>query len=260
VSDAQYTHGHQAPVLRSHRWRTAENSAAYLLPHLRPGQRLLDVGCGPGTITLDLARRVAPGEVLGIDPSADVIAQAAESATDGVRFEVGDVFALEGEWDVVHAHQVLQHLADPVGALAAMRGLTAPGGIVAVRDADYEAMTWYPEEPRVQRWLDLYREVARRNAGEPDAGRRLVAWFHEAGFTDLTATAGVWCFADPEDRAWWSETWADRISDSVLSARTIELGLADQAELDDLAEGWRTWAAHPDAWFIVPHGEVIARA
>src|SRR5215212_6415480 len=113
MSEAQYTHGHQAPVLRSHRWRTAENSAAYLLPSLRPGDRVLDVGCGPGTITLDLGRLVAPGQVLAIDPSADVIAQAAASATDNVRFEVGDVFALDGEYDVVHAHQVLQHLPDP---------------------------------------------------------------------------------------------------------------------------------------------------
>src|SRR6188472_2086916 len=62
-----YTHGHHESVLRSHEWRTAENSAAYLLPHLQPGMDLLDVGCGPGTITLDLARLVAPGHVVGVD-------------------------------------------------------------------------------------------------------------------------------------------------------------------------------------------------
>jgi ubiquinone/menaquinone biosynthesis C-methylase UbiE len=259
VPDPQYTHGHQAPVLRSHRWRTAENSAAYLLPVLQPGDRLLDVGCGPGTITLDLATRVAPGEVLGIDPSADVIAQAAESATGNVRFEVGDVFTHDGTYDVVHAHQVLQHLADPVGALAAMRRSTRPGGTIAVRDADYEAMTWYPAEPRLDRWLALYREVARRNGGEPDAGRFLVAWAHAAGLSDVTASASAWCYADPEDRAWWSETWAERISASTLSTRVIELGLAEQADLDDLADGWRTWASHDDAWFAVLHGEILAR-
>ena len=68
---ATYTHGHAESVLRSHRWRTAENSAAYLLPLLRPGLDLLDVGCGPGTLTADLATRVAPGRVLGLDASAD---------------------------------------------------------------------------------------------------------------------------------------------------------------------------------------------
>jgi SAM-dependent methyltransferase len=249
-------------VLRSHRWRTAENSAGYLLPSLQPGDRVLDVGCGPGTITVDLARLVAPGEVLGIDPVADVVDAARADATGigNVRFEVGDVFDLDGEYDVVHAHQVLQHLADPVGALAAMRRLTRPGGTVAVRDADYEAMTWYPADPRLDRWLDLYREVARRNGGEPDAGRFLVAWAHAAGFTEVRASASAWCFADPEDRAWWSDTWATRISASTLSSRAIALGLAEQAELDDLAAGWRAWAQDDDAWFAVLHGEILATA
>src|SRR5271157_3369786 len=71
-----YTHGHHESVLRSHRWRTAENSAGYLLASLRPGLALLDIGCGPGTITFDLAALVAPGSVTGIDADAGVIAQA----------------------------------------------------------------------------------------------------------------------------------------------------------------------------------------
>ena len=64
---ATYTHGHAESVLRSHRTRTAENSAAYLLPHLRAGLSLLDIGSGPGTITVDLAERVAPGPVTAVE-------------------------------------------------------------------------------------------------------------------------------------------------------------------------------------------------
>ena len=139
-----YTHGHHESVLRSHRWRTAENSAAYLLPHLRPGLSVLDVGSGPGSITADLAALVAPGRVVGTDASADVIAQAsADHTAPGLSFEVGDAYALPydgGEFDVVHAHQVLQHLTDPVAALREMSRVCKPDGWVAARDADYAAM------------------------------------------------------------------------------------------------------------------------
>src|SRR5215217_1213191 len=160
-----YTHGHADSVLQSHRWRTAQNSAAYLLPSLRPGMDLLDVGCGPGTITVDLAARVAPGRVAGVDVSADPLEEAraaAELAGVDVTFEVGDVYALEAaddSFDVVHAHQVLQHLTDPVAALREMARVCRPGGLVAVRDVDYAATTWFPAAPGLDRWLDLYGRV-----------------------------------------------------------------------------------------------------
>jgi SAM-dependent methyltransferase len=261
--EAAYTHGHHDSVLRSHRWRTAENSAAHLLPHLRPGQALLDVGCGPGTITVDLARLVAPGPTVGIDGAAAVIeaARALEAPSTG-RFDVGDVMHLDhpdGAFDVVHAHQVLQHLADPAGALREMARVARPGGLVAARDSDYAAMTWYPEDPDLDDWLALYRAGARANGAEPDAGRRLVHWASEAGLTHVTATASAWCFATPDDRAWWGGLWAERITESTLGPRALELGLATPADLARMAAAFTRWADAPDGWFAVLHGEILAR-
>jgi SAM-dependent methyltransferase len=263
-AEHQYTHGHHESVLRSHRWRTAENSAGYLLPHLVPGASVLDIGCGPGTITLDLARVVAPGPVIGIDRSEDAVA-AARRLLDGtarVSFETGDLFAMrfdDASFDVVHAHQVLQHLGDPVAALVEMARICRPDGLVAVRDGDYESMTWYPDYPKLDRWLDLYRRTARANGGEPDAGRRLVAWARAAGCSDVTASASAWCFATPEDRRWWAGTWAERITVTALAERIRELGLADQTELDEIGAAWLRWADEPDGWFSVTHGEVLCR-
>ena len=129
--------------------------------------------------------------------------------------------------------------------------------MVAARDADYAAMTWFPESSALTRWLDLYRAVARSNRGEPDAGRRLKAWALTAGFTDVTASASVWCFAAPEDLAWWSDTWAERLVKSDFGQQAVSSGLSEAAELQELADGWRAWARREGAWFTVLHGEVL---
>jgi len=128
-----YTHGHHESVLRSHTWRTPQNSAAYLLDHLRPDLNLLDVGRGPGTITVDLAARVAPGRVVGLDAARPIVEQA-RRLSDSVEWRVGNAYALDADlhdFHVVHAHQVLQHLADPVTALCAWDHACREGGIVA---------------------------------------------------------------------------------------------------------------------------------
>jgi SAM-dependent methyltransferase len=262
---AVYTHGHHESVLRSHRWRTAENSAAYLLPYLRPGMALLDVGCGPGTITADLAARVAPGRVTATELTGDALhlARAELAGLPTVDFAVADVHALglpDDAYDVVHAHQVLQHVADPVAALREMRRVCRPGGIVAARDGDYAAFTWYPDLPGLRAWLGLYRRVARANGGEPDAGRRLLSWARAAGFDDVIATASTWCFANPEDRAWWGGMWADRVVESDLARRAVDSGAATVSDLREIAGAWREWAGADDGWLSVLHGEVVCRA
>jgi 2-polyprenyl-3-methyl-5-hydroxy-6-metoxy-1,4-benzoquinol methylase len=259
-----YTHGHAESVLRSHRWRTAENSAGYLLPRLQAEARILDVGCGPGTITLDLARRAERGSVIGLDRSEAVIDESRETARHAgaanVDFTVGDVYALEydaGTFDVVHAHQVLQHLSDPVAALREMGRVCKPEGVVAVRDSDYAGFTWWPAVPELDEWLRLYREVARGNGAEPDAGRRLKSWALAAGLEVVSSSAGVWGFSSAEDVAWWGGMWADRVVGSALGEQARERGLASAEDLDRLAQGWREWAASADAWFAVLHGELL---
>ena len=260
-----YTHGHAEPVLQSHRWRTAENSAAYLLPSLRPGLDLLDVGCGPGTITVDLASRVAPGRVVGLDVAPEPLAEAraaADRAGAEVTFAVGDVYALEasdGSFDVVHAHQVLQHLTDPVAALREMARVCRPGGLIAVRDVDYAATAWFPEDRVLDLWLDLYHRVARRNGAEPDAGRRLLSWASAAGLRSTVATASTYCFASPAEREWWGRSWAGRATASSFAEQAVAYGLATPAELDEIAAAWLRWSGADDGWLGMLHGELLIR-
>ncbi|MGP6170731.1 class I SAM-dependent methyltransferase [Microbacterium sp. A196] len=261
---ATYTHGHHESVLRSHNNRTIANSAEYLRPHLAPGMSLLDVGAGPGTITMEFAAAVehVTATEIGDAELALSRALAAEQGVSNIDFAVEDVHALsfpDDTFDVVHAHQVLQHVADPVQALREMGRVAKPGGVVAARDADYAGFFWFPLLTELDEWLRLYREAARANGGEPDAGRRLLSWARAAGFEDITSTASTWCYATPEERAWWGGMWADRILESALARQLVDSAMATRADLTRISDAWRAWADDGDGWFLLPHGEILCR-
>ena len=259
-----YTHGHHESVLRSHRMRSAANSAAYLLPYLHETDSLLDIGAGPGTITADLASLVSRVTATEIGPQELDLSRATLAARSitNAGFSVQDAHALtfpDATFDVVHAHQVLQHLADPVQALREMARVARPGGLVAARDGDYAAFTWWPQLPGLDEWLRLYRAAARANGGEPNAGRRLLSWARAAGLADITATSSTWCFATPADRNHWGRMWADRITGSALARQLVDDGHATTGDLRRISAAWLSWAAAEDGWLSVLHGEILCR-
>jgi SAM-dependent methyltransferase len=263
---AHYVSGHHETVLRSHTMRTAANSAAYLVPSIQPHMHILDVGCGPGTITADFAALVPQGRVVGLEPVAHPL-EVARATLEGrglknAEFVVGDVHKLDFDnniFDVAHCHQVLQHIGDPVQALREMRRVTKEGGYVAARECDFSIMTWFPEVEGLQEWQDLWIKVARANGGEPDAGRRLVHWALEAGFErdKIKATTTAWCFSTPEERAWWGGMWAERVVTGDFTKMVVEGGHGTTEGLQKISEAWKEWIKKEDGWFTLVNGEIL---
>lgn len=265
---AIYSHGHHASVLRSHTWRTAVNSAGFLIPHIQPHMAILDIGCGPGTITVDLCKLVPQGHVIGLERAGEVLdharAHAREKGAQNVQFIEGDANSLsyaDNTFDVVFCHQLLQHVNDPVGILREMRRVVKPGGLVAARESDYGSFTWYPEVEGMMGWQSLYRAVAMNNGGEPNAGRMIHAWAKKAGFpaASITSTASSWCYSTREEVEWWSGLWAERTVASSFAKNAISAGLATNEELNAIADTWRRWGTESDAWFSVLSGEIICK-
>lgn len=259
-----YTHGHHSSVLRSHERRNIANSAAYLESFLNSEITLLDIGAGPGSITIDFARRVQ--RVTATEQDANTLRlsrDAAERANiTNIDFEVADIHQLpfaDNSFDIVHAHQVLQHVADPVIALKEMARVAKAGGLVAARDADYAGFFWTPQLPELDQWLELYRKAARANNAEPDAGRHFRKWANAAGLSEAEITVGSWCYSTPEEREWWGGMWEDRILHSDLNKQLLTSKLANSKQLEAISAAWRRWAEDPAALITVPNGELLWR-
>lgn len=259
---AVYTTDHSESVLKTHSWRTLSNSAPYLLPHIQPNKQVLDVGCGPGSITVDIAKRV--GHVIGLDYVSSPLEAArrlAEShGVSNISFQVGDIHALpfaDNTFDIVHAHQVLQHIENPVQALREMRRVVKSGGIVAVRES--ASLHWYPEFDGITAWRHLTERMQRERGGNPHPGSMIHVWAHEAGFAreNIKKSAGSWCFSSPEERSYWGNSMEERARSSGFANVAIAEGFATQDDLEKIAKGWRAFVECEDAWFAILHGEIL---
>jgi SAM-dependent methyltransferase len=226
---------------------------------------LLDVGCGPGTITCDLARQVAPGQVVGIDRSTSVIVggpgRRQPAPSPPIEFEAGDVFDLAFEdatsmWSTpIRCSNTWATRWPPWSRCA---GMPARGGLVAAATVTTPAIRYYPDDPSSTGPSPPTGQLTRANGAHWDAGRRLLAWAHRAGFTEVVPSASTWCFATPEDRAWWGGLWAERFTQSALAEQLTDHTPSPlPADLVAFAAAWRRWAASPDGWFVAVHGEVL---
>lgn len=264
---AKYSHGHHASVVKSHARRTAENSASFLLPHIQPHHQILDIGCGPGSITIGFAKLASKGKVIGGDMSQEVIQQAQSLAQEqniqNVSFQRFDANALpfpDGSFDITFCHQVLQHVGDPTGVLKEMRRVTKAGGIVAAREADYKGFVWYPEPPVLDQWGALYQKIAKANGAEPNAGRYLLHWAMQAGFKaeDTTFTWDVWNYQRDEAQA-FGQSWIDRCRYSSFASSAKQHGLAGDKDLEAISKGWKEWTEGAGSFILIPNGEVVCR-
>ena len=262
-----YISDHSTAVIRAHGWRTAQNSCAYLLPHLSPTNRILDVGCGPGSITTDLANLVPRGHVTGIEytfaPLPGARALAAERGVMNVSFQEGDIHNLpfeDGAFDVVHAHQVLQHISDPVLGLREMRRVCKDGGIVAVRESAYIAP--YPSTPGLEKYRELYDKVAKSKGGNPHPGARIHVWAKEAGFEGerVECSTGSWCYSTKEERGFWGGGFAGRCKEGgAFFENAVKGGFASKSEMGEIEGAWREWVRNEEGWCGVLHGEIVCR-
>ncbi len=231
--------------------RTASQEGAFLLPHLQAGMQVLDVGCGPGTITLGLAAAVAPGEVVGIDVQPSLIeqarAQAAQHGVTNVRFEVGNVYDLpfpDGSFNAAFANTLLLHLRERVEALRELRRVLRPSGIAGVRDPGGHFID--PDIPLLEQWFSLRERVWQHNGANAHIGRQHRRLLLDAGFARTEASASIRSHGSLEETRHFAVFLKAQLSG--LSRTAVTEGWIDQATVDAIAVGIDEWAERPDAF------------
>ena len=261
---SSYTMGYSEEFRQLLNRRSLETHASHLIPHLKPGLRVLDFGCGPGTITVGLARTVQPGEVHGIDIEESQIGLARAAARAGghnnATFHVGDVTSLPFEdnfFDVAHCHAVLMHVPDTAGTLAEVKRVLKPGGIISSREMIGGSSFLDPSNVEIDGAWNVFTSLLAANGGHPQMGKELKNAFLEAGFTDLRAMGSFDFFSTAEDIVFFHGFINDWFfSDQVIGAAT-KFGLATQEQFDRIRLLVDEWSRHPGAVGGIAFGECL---
>ena len=260
-----YTMGYSDEFLQMLDRRNARNSAAYLLPSLERGMRVLDLGCGPGTISVGLAEAVDPGEVHGIDMEASQIDLAHAAAEAGghanISFHVGNALDLPFEsdyFDAVHAHAVIMHIPDTERVLSEIRRVLKPGGLLASRDLIGESTFLEPWSEGLRETWETFNNLMRGNGGHMEIGKELKGILLNAGFSDIRCSASFDSYGTPPDLDFFYGFVVDWFFSPHVVAAVTGLGIATQEKFDYWRGELDAWRDSPGAFGALAFGECIA--
>ena len=260
-----YTMGFSEEMLEALRRSTAETNAAHLIPHLRPGQRILDFGCGPGNISAGLAKAVNPGELHGVDMEKSQIALARETAKwyalDNAIFHEGDVTDMpfeDGYFDVAHCHNVLMHIPDTAAVLAEVKRVLKPGGIIACREMICGSSFTHPEFGVLRHSWDMFEDLLEADDGHPQMGKDLKSHIVEAGFANPRVTMSTDVYSTPKDIEFiygFANKWF--LGPEIVEA-AIAYGATTRELCDRIRDAYDEWKDHPGAFCALVFGEIVA--
>ena len=251
--------------------RRTGGAGGFFAPQLRAGMRLIDCGCGPGSITVDLARAVAPGDAIGFDLRADALTQgrtlARERGIANLAFQAASVYQLpyaDDSFDAAFACAVLQHLAAPVAALKEIRRVLRPGGVIGIVDASSTITFRYPTSPLLEAWDKLRVLQREHNTERSSDALQLRALLREAGFARTQASGQMATEAGPpagslEETRRVAEDHLIRLR-GVLGELAVAQGWATRAELEQMAKALIAWGEAPDAFYARPSFTAIGWA
>lgn len=260
-----YTMGYSQEFVQNLSRAAQQPSVNFLIPHLIPGQRLLDVGCGPGFLSARLADAIAPGEMAGIDfePSQIAIAQevAAQYGLENVTFQVADAMKLpfeDSSFDVVHLGGVLLHVPDIGGALAEAKRVLRPGGLVGCRDLMLESSFVHPELGAMRRSFEALADLIDADEGQPNVARDIKLHLNQAGFDNVRVSASIEIYNTPEELDFFYALVRQWFLDGGIAEAAIQYGAMTKDIVAVIANNLEEWRRDPGALAGIAFSQALA--
>ncbi|MCY4107853.1 MAG: methyltransferase domain-containing protein [Chloroflexi bacterium] len=260
-----YTMGFSEEYLQALRRFSAESHAGHLLPYLRPGLRVLDFGCGPGAISAGLATAIAPGELHGVDVEESQVALARAVARAGKHanaiFHVADVTDLpfeDGFFDAAHGHSILTHVPDTHAALAEVKRVLKPGGILSCREMICESSFTYPDFGVIRNSWDMFEDLLVADDGHPQMGKEIKGHLVQAEFENIRVSASFSAYSTPEDIAFIYGLANQWFLSPEITEAAIKYGASTEELCNDIRASYDKWKRHPGAFCAIAYGEAIA--
>lgn len=265
-STPDYTMGFSDEILGMLGRFSAQTSATHLLPRLRPGMRVLDFGCGPGSISVGLAKAVDPGVLHGVDmePSQIELARriAESEGCHNAVFSVGDVTQLDfddGFFDVAHCHNLLMHVPDTKAVLAEVERVLKPGGLISSREMNCQSCFTNPDFGVIRRAWEMFEDLLAADDGHPQMGKDLKLHLAAAGFESIEIDASFDVYSSPEDVAFIYEMAQQWFLAPEITEAAIKYGAATEKLCGHIATAYERWRDHPGAVAGIAFGEALAR-
>lgn len=245
----------------------AADTSAWLLEQLRPGHRVLDMGCGPGSITLGLAQAVAPGgQAVGVDMEESQLAIAKELAerhgVSNLVLTQGDIISMdlpEERYDAVHLHRVLTHVPDTSAVLYQAKRTLRPGGLLFCRDMITGECFTEPGSLGLNKAWRMYEGLVGWNDGHPNIGRQLKETLQSAGFGDVVTRATFRTYQTQEEVKAIHRMAKSWLLSEEISQDAISYGAIRPLDRTRIAEAYDRWLQHPGAWMAQAYGEAMGR-
>ncbi|KAI6353121.1 hypothetical protein MCOR25_009173 [Pyricularia grisea] len=286
-------------LARAFEQRTLDNAVPYLrevLQSLPPNFAMLDVGLGPASITISIAKLYPQATIIGLDmPDALELAREniKSAGVKNIELVVGsalDIKAVskypvvsdgsksfdnlspeaatlfEHGFDIVHTHQVHEHVRDPVALMKELHDMAKPdGGLVCCRELDMGLNVIYPEEPVFAKHIEVFKKLLLANGNDPWVGRKLVSNALKAGFKreNIKASVATIAYSTPEERKGFARVMHPGfVSVEILRKKPEVYKAADVTEefIREANKAWKKWAEETeDGFATLGSGQVVCK-